>query len=49
MNKIIIIIVSCCIIFYAGMKTQKYLMEVQCLDFGGSVHEYGICNVFEKK
>lgn len=45
MNKVIAIIVSIGIIFYAGMKTQKFLMEDQCLDFGGNVNEGGICNV----
>lgn len=48
MNKFIVIIASIGIVFYAGMKTQKFLMEDQCLDFGGNVNEGGICNVVEE-
>ena len=48
MNKFIDIIASIGIVFYAGMKTQKFLMEDQCLDFGGNVNEGGICNVVEE-
>lgn len=48
MNKIIAIIFSIAVIFYAGMKTQRLIMEDQCLDFGGNVDKDGICNIVHR-
>ncbi|MCO5781619.1 lytic enzyme [Citrobacter meridianamericanus] len=45
MKNIIIIAVAIIFVFYAGMWSQKFLMEDQCLDSGGSYNEDGICNV----
>ncbi|ECO9679162.1 lytic enzyme, partial [Salmonella enterica subsp. enterica serovar Muenster] len=35
MKNIITIIVAIIIVFYAGMWSQKFLMEDECLDSGG--------------
>ncbi|ECY2608572.1 hypothetical protein F6854_23505, partial [Salmonella enterica] len=43
--NIITIIVAIIIVFYAGMWSQKFLMEDECLDSGGSYNENGICNI----
>lgn len=45
MKNIIIIIATIIIVFYAGMGTQKFLMEDGCLDSGGSFNVDGICNI----
>ncbi len=45
MKNIITIIVAIIIVFYAGMWSQKFLMEDECLDSGGSFNENGICNI----
>lgn len=45
MKKITIIILAIIIVFYAGMRSQKFLMEDGCLDAGGSFDTNGICNV----
>ncbi|HFV9916712.1 TPA: lytic enzyme [Salmonella enterica subsp. diarizonae serovar 61:l,v:z35] len=45
MKQITIIIVAVIIVFYAGMRTQTFLMEDGCLDAGGSYNTNGICNV----
>ncbi|EIL8156845.1 lytic enzyme [Salmonella enterica] len=45
MKNIITIIVAIIIVFYAGMWSQKFLMEDECLDSGGSYNENGICNI----
>ncbi|EBO9748221.1 lytic enzyme [Salmonella enterica] len=45
MKNIITITVAIIIVFYAGMWSQKFLMEDECLDSGGSYNENGICNI----
>lgn len=45
MKNIIIIIIAIIIVFYAGMWSQKFLMEDECLDSGGSYNANGICNI----
>lgn len=39
MKNIITIIVAIIIVFYAGMWSQKFLMEDECLDSGGSYND----------